>query len=543
MELLKETIYSGFIKENISRVLTQVDRDCDSKTDGCCDRNYLNLKIRDFTSAILQQTCLTMALMYKIDFEGNYYYKNNNMREWAIAAVRYMGNIQLRDGSFNEYYPNEHGFPPTAFSLFAACKTYIELELEDKSILDVLKSTAVWLTKHHEEKAYNQEIAAISGLYLYYKITKDKNILDAVDIKVERILSMQSEEGWFPEQGGADIGYSSVAFDMLMEYYAESKDKRVLQPLHKLLKFLSYFVHPDGTIGGEYGSRNTIYFMPNGLETYIALGLDSAGVAQNMVQMLYKVNPAGEFGDFMQAVDERYLTHYVLHSYLRALQKFNEREIKRISLPFNTPHTKIFEDAGLITTFNEKYYAIISMKKGGIVKIYKDSQEIFWDCGYRIPVKKGTTAATNWLDKSYEIHFLPEEGKYCVKGVFNVVTPKVQNPFYHLGLRVSAFLLGNKVNRLIKRLTIFQDKHYDATFERNISLKLNEIIIEDIIINPQGNCIREASNFSLRLVASGKFFSRSDLLRTDLRDLGNLKSISIKKIFDINTMQLKTEYC
>ena len=63
MELLKETIYSGFIKENISRVLTQVDRDCDSKTYGCCDRNYWHLKIRDFPSAILQQTCLTMALM------------------------------------------------------------------------------------------------------------------------------------------------------------------------------------------------------------------------------------------------------------------------------------------------------------------------------------------------------------------------------------------------------------------------------------------------------------------------------------------------
>lgn len=543
MELLKETVYSDFIKTNISRVLTQVDRDYDSKTYGCCDRNYWHLKIRDFPSAILQQTCLTMALIYKIDFEGNCYYKNNNIKEWAIAAVRYMGKIQLRDGSFNEYYPNEHGFPPTAFSLFAACKTYIELELDDNSILDILKPTAIWLTKHQEERAYNQEIAAISGLYLYYKITKDKNFLDVVDNKVERILRVQSKDGWFPEQGGADIGYSSVAFDMLMEYYAESKDERVLQPLRKLLSFLSYFVHPDGTIGGEYGSRNTIYFMPNGLETYIALGLDSEAVAQNMVQMLYNFNPAREFGDFMQAVDERYLTHYVLHSYLRALQKFNEREIKKISLPFNIPHTKIFEDAGLVTTFNENYYAIISMKKGGIVKIYKDFQEIFWDCGYRIPVKKGTTAATNWLDKSYEIFFLPEETKYSIKGTFNIVTPKVQNPFYHLGLRVSAFLLGNKVNQLIKRFTIFQDKHYDATFERNISLDANEIVIEDLIINPQGNCIREASNFSLRLVASGKFFSRSDLLRTDLKDFGNLKKISIKKIFNVNSMQLKTEYC
>ena len=266
MNLIREDIYTKYIQTNISRVLTQIDRDKDSKTYGSCDRNYWHLKIRDFSSAILQQTCLTLALMYNVEFAGNTCYKNNNVKEWAIATLRYMDKIQLKDGSFNEYYPNEHGYPPTAFCLFASCKTYMELELEDKMALNVMDKAANWLMKHREENAYNQEIAAIAGLYLYYAITKKTEVLKTVNEKVENILKVQSQEGWFPEQGGADIGYSSVAFDMLMEYYWLSKDSKVLQPLCKLMDFLSYFVHPDGTIGGEYGSRNTIYFVPNGVE-------------------------------------------------------------------------------------------------------------------------------------------------------------------------------------------------------------------------------------------------------------------------------------
>ena len=30
--------------------------------------------------------------------------------------------------------------------------------------------------------------------------------------------------------------------------------------------FTSYFVHPDGSFGGEYGSRNTYSFFPHGFE-------------------------------------------------------------------------------------------------------------------------------------------------------------------------------------------------------------------------------------------------------------------------------------
>lgn len=528
-------MYRDFVIANMPRILTQIDRDPDSKTYGSCDRNYWHLKIRDFSSAILQQTSLTLALLYTTEFDGNIYYQNRNIRDWSVAALRYMSKIQLRDGSFNEYYPNEHGFPPTAFNLYAGCRTYIELGLDDSSVRKTLEKAAGWLCSHSESRAYNQEWASIAGLYLYYKISGDENISAEVEKKVSDILLVQSEDGWFPEQGGADIGYSSVALDMLSEYYWYSKDERVLKPMLKLAEFLSYFVHPDGTIGGEYGSRNTIYFMPNGLQTVIASGNDASGI---VAAMLNKIYGHGTLTDFMNAVDERYLSHYVMHSYLRAEQKRQTQSVhssKNSKLPCEYAHVKVFGKAGLVTLSDGEVYTVISLGKGGLIKVYKDDKEIYWDCGYRIPIKQGTTAATNWIDPEYAVSIDSHKKTFSVSGRFNKVKQKVQTPVYHLALRVLAFFFGAYVNKLVKKLTIFSNKHTDATFSRKIQMDDARIIIEDVIENPEHLNIFEAPNVSLRLVASGKFFSSSDLLEHPIKSYGSNSKIIINKILDLKT--------
>lgn len=531
---MENSCYLKFIIENIPRVLTQIDRDKDSRTYGSCDRNYWHLKIRDFSSAILQQTSLTLAMLYKYDFAGNIYYKNPIIKEWAVAALKYMGKIQLRDGSFNEYYPNEHGFPPTAFILYAGCMTYKELELDDEEILKFLGKTARWLGKRIEKKAYNQEFASIVGLYLYYTISEKEEFKAYAEDKLTKILGKQSKDGYFMEQGGADIGYLSVSLDMLTEYYLYSADERVVEPINKVVDFFSYFIHQDGTIGGEYGSRNTIYFMPNGIENVINMNLPCVDTAIAIREKIYfYVNN----NHFMDSVDERYLTHYVMHSYLRANKKYKNAKTEYI-LPCDKAHKKIFEDAGLVSFNNGNYHAIIATKKGGLIKTYSGGVEKWLDCGYRTKIKEGTIAATNWLDQSYIISY--GEDRISIKGKFNVVTPKVQNPIYHLGLRVGAAILGDKVNKVIKKLTIFSDSHNDMEFERSIILDNNSVILEDEIRAHKIIDLYEADNNSLRLVASGKFFSKSDLLQTGTNTYSQIRSVSIKKEFNFDNGKLST---
>ena len=360
--------YIDFINKCMPKVFTQVDRDIHSKTYGCCDRNYWHLKIRDFSSAILQQTGLTLVLLNQINFEGNLFYGNQDVADWGKATVYFLKKIQLKDGSFNEYYPNEHGFPPTAFSLYSACEIYKRLEMNDESLLKSFYKAGNYLINHIEGKAYNQEIASITALYSLYTINNDKWVLDGLNVKLENIIKLQSDEGWFSEYGGADIGYLSVSLDMLAEYYTMSKDTRVLKPLNQIIAYIKYFVHPDRTIGGEYGSRNTTYFLPNGLEVLAQIGNEDAIAIKN-----YIYQNSGEPYFFLDAVDDRYCSHYLLHSFLRALEK--EKEVKKttIKLPHEYNNTKMFYEAGMYIKSYNNIFSIIGLRKGGILKLYIDN--------------------------------------------------------------------------------------------------------------------------------------------------------------------------
>lgn len=530
------SIYTGFINKAVPKVLSQVDRDKHSKTFGSCDRNFWHLKTRDFSSAILQQTGLALQLLYELDFEGNICYNKSDVKEWAEATVYFWKKIQLKDGSLNEYYPNEHGFPPTAFSLYSSCETYKRLGMNDEELIRAFEKTGRYLIKHIEPKAYNQEIASITALYSLYTINNEEWVKEGLNKKLERILSLQSEEGWFSEYGGADIGYLSVSLDMLAEYYWMSKDERVVEPLHKVISFIKYFVHPDGTIGGEYGSRNTTYFLPNGLEVMAQLGNKDAAAIRDAI-----LSKSCENYFFLDAVDDRYCSHYLLHSFLRAIQKEQEcgyKDKADTKLPYQNNESCYFKDAGIWIYINNNIYIIAGLQKGGVLKLYIDGEEKFIDCGYRVNYGKGKVAAMNWQDPSYTI--LMDEGA-VIKGNFNTVSLKVPSPILHFGLRVIAKTVGNKIIGFLKKKIILVDDHSDITFERRIKIDKDVLEISDNIQSSSNVCLESASNFSLRHVASGKFFSISDLVAKSNEKYDDIKSLLVTKHIDLKSGEIKVE--
>lgn len=534
--------YIPFIVKSVPRVLTQVDRDKHSKTYGCCDRNFWHLKIRDFSSAILQQTGLAIALLDTVDFEGNIYYKRNEAEAWAKATLYYWKKIQLRDGSYNEYYPNEHGFPPTAFSLFSSCEIYKRLQVYDQNLVEAMRKTGKYLISHIEKKAYNQEIASITALYSLYTITSEKWVLEGLENKLRRILDLQSVEGWFPEYGGADIGYLSVSLDMLAEYYWMSRDERVIEPLNKIIEFIKYFIHPDITVGGEYGSRNTTYFLPNGIEVMVHLGNKDAIAIKKFI--LQKSN---EPGYFMDAVDDRYYSHYLLHSFLRALEKekMNVKPDNNVGLmPFESKEEKYFPEAGLfvLSCMSKEIssYCIIGTKKGGIIRTFINNQQSISDFGYRVNYGEGNIAVTNWQDNDYSVK---KNGNYLeINGKFTKVSLKMPSPILHLGLRVLSFVFGNKIISMLKKKIILVDKHTDITISRRIKWDDEKIIIDDEITSPELIELEAADNFSARHVASGKFYSISDISIHDENNYGKNVLFQIHKeikLDQINIMSIE----
>ncbi len=528
-------MYENFILKTVPRVLSQIDRDKHSTTYGCCDRNHWHLKTRDFASAILQQSGLALALLYNVDFEGNVYYKHEYVKEWAEATCYYLKKIQLSDGSFNEYYPHEHGFPPTAFALYSACEVYKRLDMNDKSLEDAFKKTAKYLSNHIEPKAYNQELASITAMYSAYTVTKEDWILQGLEKKLNRILSLQSPEGWFSEYEGADIGYLSVSLDMLAEYYYMSKDERVKEPLERLVDFIQYFIHADGSIGGEYASRNTTYFLPSGIEVMLQEGSKAAMAVKREI-----LKHSAEPGYFMDAVDDRYCSHYLLHSFLRALEKEKKNPTpadENAVLPCHQAFVnKYFDDSGLYAYGENGIYAIVGGKKGGVIKVFKGENVIFTDCGYRVDYGGGKVAASNWQDNTWQVSTSGNE--ITVEGKFTMVKLKVPTPIMHMGLRVVSFVVGNKIIGFLKKKLILVDKHTDISFRRKITFENSGVRIQDEIKSPVAVDITAADNFSLRHVASGKFFSFSDLAPHNRKTYKSVKDLKLDQFYDYKNEKL-----
>lgn len=529
--------YRKYILENVPRLLSQLDRDRNSLTYGCFDRNHWHYKIRDFSSIVLQQGTLALALLYSNNFEGNIYYQNPKIREWIIASLDYWGEVQLHDGSFNEYWPNEHGYPPTIFSLFSTSETIrlLDQDIPSNKVKDlkerVLKSCE-FVSNHDEIEAQNQEIASIAALYSSYLLTDEKWLLDAVDRKVITVLARQSKEGWFSEYGGADVGYLSVSLSYLAEYYKLSDDKRVLPALKRIVDFLQYFVHPDSTAGGEYGSRNTEYFLVNGLEI-LAPEYPLAGAMADKLSV--RLEDQYRLPD---SVDDRYLSHYFLHTYISALLHYRPAE-GHLTLPCDMePHERYFSDARIYVRRNGNYYAIFSLHKG-VIKIYRDSKELYNDCGY-LAETKGKLAVTNWVNDTCDIQI--NGNRFKISGCFHVAPRQIiPSALTHTILRGASVIFGKGLIPILKKQLITRDTTVPINFERIISFSETTITIEDVITaNSVISRLSAVDAFSLRYVPSSKYFQSKELDRMDLGgEHKDITKIAIKKEIDIINQQYK----
>lgn len=533
--------YENYILNNIPRLLTQLDRDKNSQTYGCFDRNYWNYKIRDFSSAILQQGVLTLALIHSNNFEGNIYYQNEKIREWAIGSIAYWMKIQLKDGSFNEYWPNEHGYPPTVFSLYSISEAYRLLEkyISDNKKNEIKQSMLKsfrFISKSGERGATNQAIAAISALYSTYLSTRDEQILKYIEDNMHLIIKKQSQEGWFPEYGGADIGYLSVSFSFLAEYYRLSKDQRVLPALTKTVDFLQYFIHPDGTVGGEYGSRNTEYFLPNGLEI-LAPDYPLAGVIAD--KLLLNMN---NYEKLPCTVDDRYLSHYFLHSYVSALLNHKPRTYNTTTqIPCEMEECeKYFQEAKIYVVKNKSYFTIFSLSKR-VLKIYISNQEILNDCGYVSKVK-GKSATTNWIDPNCKIS--RDKNIFSTSGTFHLVPQHVPTPVKHMLLRGASWTFGKNLIPVLKKQLITKDTITDIKFDRKILFEHKKITIEDLVFSK--HLIKDLSvsnGYSLRYVPSSKYFHSKEINRINIDcETTDIKGIRIVKEIDVVKKEIKIDY-
>jgi hypothetical protein len=503
------------VQHKIGNILSQLDRDPFSKTAGSFDRLYWGWKLKDYPDATLQRLAYPLT---------NYYYRNENdiceqetFLGWIIKSFDYTNTIQHSDGSFDQAFPNEHSHGATAFLLFDIARTYqlIRDRLGKEtsgSITETMRKMGDYLIAHDEKHGFisNHLSGAAAGLQVLYNITGGDKYENHAKFYISRVLSKQSPEGWYMEYGGADPGYQTLAIYYLANYYLETKDEIVLESLRKAVDFVSYFIHPDGSFGGEYGSRNTEIFYPGGF----ALLQREIPLAKSVLRfMIDKINRGNTVN--LNTIDIGNLAP-LLTNYLDVIKCDKEKSSAyQEEIPFcEKPFIKDFKDAGIVIYNGEKNYAVIGISKGGVIKEFDKNicTKLCDDCGYIGKLRTGEMISTQNLSKP---DYVLNANDLRIHADFFEIRQSIPDPQKFLLLRFFNLTLGRfhwireRIKRMLVKTLLTNSKKVNYKLVRTVSfsfpLKVEDHIEPEMSEN-EFEYLEHGIKFSAIHMASSKYF-------------------------------------
>jgi len=469
-------ILSTKILHCIPRILSLLDKNPYSKTYGSFDRKYWHYKIIDFSCGMQQELILPLAYVWKTDFPGNSYYNLPRIKDYLAGIFLYHGKCMHSDGSLDDYFPSERAFGATAYALAALTESALITGFCPSQAVESFERSGIFLAGYKEAGKLSNHLAiaalALMNLSLLTGRNEWKNESEKL---VNELLTKQHSEGWFYEYEGCDLGYQTVTIEFLSRIYQKSALPLIMKMLSKNIEFLVNFIHPDGSLGGEYGSRNTYNFYPGGfavLSTQITtaaviLGYFFKGVENSSVSYL---EDDGVFG-------------HLLSSYITVLRCPESR----ISLPktdYMPCLMQYFSGAGLFVGDAGILKIFGASTKGGVYKVFKKDRLLNSDTGFTGKFNNGKIFYQNKPRAS--ICEIRDKG-IMIKGNFYKYQSKRLSRFQMIMLRVFSLLFGrlkiysNIIRFSMQRLLILSRGKLDIVFVRNIELRDNEIMVTDEI--------------------------------------------------------------
>ena len=361
------------VLRDIPKLLTLLDRTAVSPTYGCFDRLYWHYRVIDFPCGMSQEFVLPLALVWSMDdLPGNTYFRDPVMREWIEAGIRFAARSAHPDGSCDDYYPFERASGAAAFSLFAILETVRILEIPDDQEIDAfLRKRARWLASHSESgRLSNHEALIVACLERMRERFAGERFETPLQARLKRLLSWQHEEGWFDEYGGADLGYLSLTIGLLADLDRRRPDLGLRPPLDRAIEFLANFVHPDGTVGGEYSSRSTLNFFPFGFEIAAAWSR-TAQMINNLAlkPIIERRTPCYS--------DDRIIGHHLWGWLLTARNFHADRTAEKLP----RVGRGWFPGCGLLVESGGGDMLVVSLTRGGVYKYFSGERLVAGDTG------------------------------------------------------------------------------------------------------------------------------------------------------------------
>lgn len=507
--------YSDAALGYVPRLLGLVDRNPYSRTYGSFDRSYWHYRTMDFPCGMSQEFVLPLALVYAHPFPDNEYFQSPRVRELALAGVDYARRSAHPDGSCDDYFPFERALGALVFTLYACTETVLELGEKRSEFLEFFVRRGDHLIRHNETgRLANHQALAALALYNVFMLTGEERFRRGSDDYLKIVRSWQSPEGWFQEYEGADPGYQSCSVAFLGKLFMKSGDPAILEMLNPAVDFCWHFMHPDGSYAGEYGSRNTYHFYPHGFEVMAPHNQRAAQIADHFLERALPGH-SRYFND-----DDRMVGHYV-HDWLKSYLDFSPT---RAAHPMNSraPVRKWFEQAQIYVDINARYHAVLSLAKGGVLKVTSEKGPIYSDAGLVGETEEGEVIVSHLIDEPErrKVDADLERRIFTAAGQMCLPRQKLATPFKQIVFRVVNLTLGrfapNLLRALLQKVLITGKPRTDWFFSRRFEFHEDRILITDALSHkPGGRRLRRlhaGSDATSIYVANSNVFQRSVLV-------------------------------
>ena len=506
-------------------LLSEINRDPATPTYGCFDRRYWGWKLVDFPEATFQRNLSALAWLREQPEAAD---MRAMLTQTIRAGLLYAVRIQHRSGSFDQAYPYEESYGATAFLVpdlldaYQAVKADCDYDAQ-LSIEAMLAKAAAFLDQHAElHGTISNHLAGAAlallkaGNFLQQPAYNDKSreILDF-------ILSKQSPEGWYVEYGGADPGYQTLCMYYLAQIYQIAPYDELRESLSASLEFLQYFAQPDGSFGGEYGSRRTEIYYPGGIALLSGEFPLAAAITARMLASI-------EAGRTTRLADmDMGNTAPLLNNTIKALPYCDIQA--KVGLPCDAgPFSRDFPAAGIFIRATGKYYCVVGASTGGVTKIFdKHTQRLVWDdCGLLGQIARNATISTQAAapDQGWK----SDTDKLELWGNFQPIKSSLPGPGNFLVLRLMNLtvmrvgFLNELIKKMMVRLLISGGNSLPLKHTRRLEFSEDSVRIHDRVEKTgrlQVKALRYGGKFSAIHMASSRYFAPNQANAQELATL------------------------
>lgn len=474
---------AGLCLPHVPRVLALMDRDVLSPTYGSMDRAYWYYRtLTNFPGAVWQQPMVGLAAVARAAHASNPLAGDPRLLEAARAALLAWSRAQHGDGAFDEWYRNEHSYCPTAFTAAGAAIT-LQLLARDidagarDEVLAALRRAGQWLVPRFNAEVMNQNLAAAAALAGLARLDGDARWREPAVRLLQRIAGEQSAEGWFPEYGGFDFGYSLLALDLLAVSDRFGLADVTTPMADRLVTFLTRVLDVECAVPGRLGSRGTAHAFLFGAFAFAA----RLPGARSVTDVLLRVHASGVAAG-PAGYDDRYFAYFAFPQYCLAYHAAVSGVVAAAPAPAALPPHVDLRDSGLAVWRGSGATVVVNRRLGGAAALLRAGAPALYHLGYTVDVGARRYSSAGW----HPGRTLTDIGADRAIAAFTAVSGgiplrRLTIPFQLAVHALVSGRLAEAFHSIVKRRMIHSARQIPLTLERQVTVDGARLLVNDVL--------------------------------------------------------------